>query len=69
MKVTPLFCLPDDEDDAADMTAFLLTNGADPQVQNGEGLTPDQAARQRGLIDAADLMACRLARGDVGALL
>ena len=61
MKMTPLFYLPDDEDAAADMTAFLLANGADPQVKNGQGSTPEQSARRRGLIDAADLMALAIA--------
>jgi ankyrin repeat protein len=53
---TPLYALPDDEDEAADMAAFLLTQGADPKVKNKDGLTPEHVARQRGLIDAADLM-------------
>jgi ankyrin repeat protein len=56
LRCTPLFTLPDDEDQAADMAAFLLEHGADPQVRNPEGLTPEQAARRRGLTDAADLM-------------
>jgi len=54
--VTALFCLPDDEDEAADMTEFLLAYGADPGVRNKEGPTAEQAARNRGLVDAADLM-------------
>jgi hypothetical protein len=54
--VTPLFCLPNDEDDAADVAAFLLASGADPRVANNDGATAEQVARQRGLIDAADLM-------------
>lgn len=53
---TPLFALPNDEDAAAAMTAFLLEQGADPAIRNNAGLTPEQSARQRGLIDAADLM-------------
>jgi len=53
---TPLFALPDDEDEAADMATFLLTHGADATVRNSDGLTPEKAARQRGLIEAADLM-------------
>jgi ankyrin repeat protein len=56
---TPLFALPDDDDEAVNMTAFLIANGADPRVSNNEGITPEKAARRRGLIDAADLM-----RGD-----
>jgi uncharacterized protein len=55
--ITPLFCLPDDEDEVADMTELLLAHGADPETRNKEGLTAMQVARQRGLIDAADLMA------------
>ncbi len=53
---TPLFALPNDEDEAAAMAAFLLANGADPRIRNKEGLTPQEVARRRGLIDAADLM-------------
>lgn len=54
--ITPLFCLPDDEEDAVEMAALLLAHGADPKVMSKEGLTAEQAARRRGLIDAADLM-------------
>ncbi|TWT15731.1 ankyrin repeat domain-containing protein [Reyranella sp. CPCC 100927] len=53
---TPLFALPDDEDQAVRMTEFLMAQGADPTIRNSEGLTAEQAARQRGLTDAADLM-------------
>jgi ankyrin repeat protein len=53
---TPLFALPDDEEEAAEMAAVLLAHGADPQIRNKDGLTAEQAARERGLIDAADLM-------------
>ncbi|HEV7632769.1 MAG TPA: ankyrin repeat domain-containing protein [Steroidobacteraceae bacterium] len=56
---TPLFALPNDEDEAAGMAAFLLAHGADPGIRNKEGLTPEEAARRRGLIDAADLMSVR----------
>jgi ankyrin repeat protein len=55
--VSPLFCLPDDEDAAVEMTALLMAHGADPRFVNKDGLTAEQAARKRGLIDAADLMA------------
>ncbi len=54
--INPLFCLPDDEDEAVEMTEFLLAHGANPNVKNSEDLTAEQAARKRGLIDAADLM-------------
>jgi uncharacterized protein len=53
---TPLFYLPDDEDAAIAMTTLLLAHGADPTTVNKEGLTAEQDARRRGLIDAADLM-------------
>lgn len=55
--ITPLFCLPDDEDAAVEMTTLLMAHGADPKFKNKDGLTAEQAARKRGLIDAADLMA------------
>ena len=55
--ITPLFCLPNDDDAAIEMTALLIAHGADPNFKNKEGLTAEQAARTRGLIDAADLMA------------
>jgi ankyrin repeat protein len=54
--VTPLFFLPDDEDGAVEMTTLLLAHGADPMARNKDGITAEQAARRRGLIDAADLM-------------
>jgi ankyrin repeat protein len=55
--ITPLFCLPDDEDAAVAVTRLLLAHGADPNIVNRDGLTAEQDARRRGLIDAADLMA------------
>jgi ankyrin repeat protein len=53
---TPLFDLPDDEEEAVEMAAVLLAHGADPQIRNKDGLTAEEAARERGLFDAADLM-------------
>ena len=55
--ITPLFCLPNDEDAAVEMALLLLGNGADPAIKARDGVTPEQAARRRGLFDAADLMA------------
>ncbi|HEV7337210.1 MAG TPA: hypothetical protein VGO06_14645 [Bosea sp. (in: a-proteobacteria)] len=52
----PLFCLPDDDAGAADLAEFLLAAGADPQVRNRAGLTPAEAARDRGLLDTAKLL-------------
>jgi ankyrin repeat protein len=54
--VTPLFMLPDDEDEALEMTAFLLEAGAHPALANAAGVTAIEAARARGLLDAAELM-------------
>jgi ankyrin repeat protein len=56
---TPLFTLPGDEDEAVKMTSLLLARGANPGIRNNDGLTAEQVARKRGLIDAADLI-----RGD-----
>ena len=53
---TPLFFLPDDEGRAVDMAEFLMARGADPRAKNKEGNTPEQAARKRGLDDAADVI-------------
>jgi uncharacterized protein len=55
--ITPLFCLPDNEDAAVEMATLLIAQGTDPRVVNKAGLTAEQVARKRGLIDAADLMA------------
>jgi hypothetical protein len=54
--ITPLFCLPDDDDDALAMAILLLEHGADPDIVNKDGLTAEQNARRRGLIDAADFI-------------
>lgn len=60
--VTPLFALPDDEDRAAAITELLLAYGADPSGTNAKGVTAEQAARDRGLFDAADLMRAAMER-------
>ncbi|MFV3128796.1 ankyrin repeat domain-containing protein [Niveispirillum sp. KHB5.9] len=52
----PLFALPEGEEEAAAMAEFLLAQGADPRAMMNEGLTAEQNARDRGLIDAADLI-------------
>jgi ankyrin repeat protein len=49
----PLFALPDNDERAIDVAELLLAHGADPSVKNGAGLTPAQAARKRGLNEAA----------------
>jgi ankyrin repeat protein len=52
----PLFCLPDDAHKAVETAELLLSFGADPTFRNPLGQTPAQAARHRGLDDAADLL-------------
>jgi len=41
------------DDRAVDVAELLLAHGADPSVRNAAGLTPAQAARKRGLEEAA----------------
>ena len=55
-RITPLFCLPEDEDAAMAVAEILLRHGADPRLRNPQGKTPADVARQRGLDDAADLI-------------
>jgi hypothetical protein len=59
---TPLFCLPDDDEQAEDVARILLAHGADPRLRNDKGQTAADAARARGLDDAAELMEGRDAR-------
>jgi len=53
---TPLFCLPDDEDDAVAIARLLLARGADPKRRNDKGDTAADAARKRGLDEAAEVL-------------
>ncbi|MBD0413796.1 ankyrin repeat domain-containing protein [Oryzicola mucosus] len=53
----PLFTLPDDDGQAADVAELLLAAGADATARNPAGLTPADVARQRGLFDTATLLA------------
>jgi len=53
---TPLYCLPGDEDTAVEAVRILIAHGADAKVSNAKGRTPAQAARARGLYDAAEEM-------------
>lgn len=53
---TPLFCLPNDEEQAVDVARVLLSFGADTTVRNRHGRTAVDVARLRGLDDAAALM-------------
>ncbi len=53
---TPLFHLPEDDDQAVEVAGILLRHGADPRLSDKAGKTAIDAARRRGLDDAADLM-------------
>lgn len=54
--VTPLFCLPDNEDAAIEAAGLLLAHGADPLVTNADGETADHVAYRRGLDEAGDVI-------------
>ena len=53
---TPLFCLPDDQAAAVEVARLLMAYGADPTVHDKQRQTAIDAARVRGLDEAADLM-------------
>ncbi len=52
----PLFVLPQDDTAAAEMAEFLLAHGADRTMRSKQGQTPAERARQRGLVDAAEVL-------------
>jgi ankyrin repeat protein len=54
-----LFYLPNDERAAVEVARLLLAAGADPTVIRTDGVTPEQAARVRGLDAAADVIAAQ----------
>ena len=54
---TPLFGLPDDEAAAVEVARLLIAYGGDPAVHNKAGQTAIDAARARGLEEAAELTA------------
>lgn len=54
--LTPLFCLPEDDDRAVEVAELFLAHGADPTIRNGAGQTAADRASQRGLDAAADLL-------------
>lgn len=53
---TPLYCLPDDGDAAIDVARMLIAHGADVTVRDGKDRTPADAARARGLDEAAEVL-------------
>jgi hypothetical protein len=55
--VTPLMCLPDEEARAIEITELFLAHGADPGKRTNEGQTAADLARERGLDEAAELLA------------
>ena len=52
----PLFALPDDDQLAVEIVELLLAHEANPLVKNSAGLTPAEAARKRGLEEAASAL-------------
>jgi ankyrin repeat protein len=53
---TPLFLLPEKDDEAMDMAAFLIARGADPKITNEDGLTAAEVFRQQGREELADFL-------------
>jgi uncharacterized protein len=51
-----LFCLPGDQEKAVEVAELLLSFRADPSFRDPLGQTPAQAARRRGLDEAAALL-------------
>jgi ankyrin repeat protein len=51
-----LFCLPGDDEKAVEVVELLLSFNADPTFKNPLGQTPAQAARRRGLDEAAAVL-------------
>jgi ankyrin repeat protein len=51
---TPLWWLPDDEDQALEVVDLLIAHGADPLARNTSGRTAADWARARGMLEVAD---------------
>jgi len=51
-----LFCLPDEDERAVEISELLLSFGADPTFRNPLGQMPAEVARRRGLDDTAALL-------------
>ncbi|QPF90489.1 ankyrin repeat domain-containing protein [Bradyrhizobium commune] len=67
MGCTPLFVLPANDEDAMEMATFLLDHGADPNIRDSmDGLTAEEGLRKHGLIELADFLHSRHAKGNGG---
>ena len=55
-KMTPLFYLPEDDDQAVEVVELLLAHGTDPTIKNSEGENAADHAKKHGLDDAAELI-------------
>ena len=55
-SMTPLFCLPEDDDQAVEIVELLLAHGTDPTILNRDGATAADCARKLGLDDAGELI-------------
>lgn len=53
---TPLMWLTDDEARAKEIIELLISNGADPNLKNNEGMTAADCAERRGMYDVAELL-------------
>jgi ankyrin repeat protein len=62
----PLFCLPDEDENAVEIAELLLSFGADPTFRNPLGQTPAEVALHRGLDEAAALLEDAARRGPAG---
>ena len=51
--VTPLFCLPDDEQRAMEVVELFLACGTDTAIRNRAGLTAEEQARKEGFDEVA----------------
>jgi ankyrin repeat protein len=58
---TPLHRLPEDVEAARAVIELLVAHGAELDARNGEGRTPAEVARRRGLDDHAELLAANSA--------
>lgn len=53
---TPLFALPEKDEEAIDMATFLLAHGADVEIRNEAGLTAEAVFRKQGREEIAGFL-------------